>query len=97
MMVWSKQPPDGKERRMTTATKTAPIRERYIDDRYVNVAELRYFKDSRGQKRHTVVLEYFDKMGEDVRVFKFATVEEARGCWRAARRNLIGNRGLDRV
>jgi hypothetical protein len=82
---------------MTTATKTAPIRERYIDDRYVDVAELRYFKDSRGAKRHTVTLEFYDKPGADVRVFKFSTVEEARDCWRAARRNLIGNRGLDRV
>lgn len=81
---------------MTTATKTKPIRERYIDDRYVDVAELRYFKDSRGLKRHNVILEFFDKVGTDVRVFKFSTVEEARGCWRAARRNL-GNRGLDRA
>jgi hypothetical protein len=59
-------------------TKTNPIRERYIDERFVDVAELRYFKDNRGQKRHTVILEFFDKMGEDVRVFKFTTVEEAR-------------------
>jgi hypothetical protein len=78
------------------ATKTNPTRERYIDDRYVDVAELRYFQDTRGQKRHTVVLEFFDKMGEDVRVFKFATVEEARGCWRTARQALA-NRGLDRI
>jgi hypothetical protein len=81
---------------MTTATKTSPVRERYIDDRYVDIAELRYFKDNRGQKRHTVILEFFDKMGDDIRVFKFATVEEARDCWRTARRSLA-NRGLDRV
>jgi hypothetical protein len=80
----------------TTARKADPIRERYIDDRYVDVAELRYFVDSRGQKRHTVVLEFYDKMGEDVRVFKFTTIEEARDCWRTARRSLA-NRGLDRV
>jgi hypothetical protein len=79
-----------------TATKTTPIRERYVDERYVDVAELRYFKDTRGQKRYTVVLEFFDKMGEDVRVFKFTTIEEARDCWRTARRSLA-NRGLDRA
>lgn len=87
---------------MTTAarkpTKTAPIRERYIDERYVDVAELRYFVDSRGIKKHTVVLEFFDKPGTDVRVFKFAEVEEARGCWRAARRSLANSgRGLMRA
>jgi hypothetical protein len=83
---------------MTTATKTAPIRERYIDERYVDVAELRYFKDTRGAKRHTVVIEFFDKVGTDVRVFKFSTVEEARDCWRAARRTLANDRrGLDRI
>jgi hypothetical protein len=71
-----------------TATKTTPIRERYVDERYVD--------DTRGQKRYTVVLEFFDKMGEDVRVFKFTTIEEARDCWRTARRSLA-NRGLDRA
>jgi hypothetical protein len=79
-----------------TTTKADPIRERYIDDRYVDVAELRYFKDNRGQKRHTVILEFFDKVGTDIRVFKFASVEEARDCWRTARKALA-NRGLERV
>jgi hypothetical protein len=83
---------------MKTASKAAPIKERYIDERYVDVAELRYFVDTRGVKRHTVVLEYFDKLGDDIRVFKFASVEEARGCWRTARQSLLHcGKGLMRV
>lgn len=80
---------------MKTA-KPKVVAERYIDDRWVDVAELRYYVDTKGAKRHTVILEFFDKVGVDVRMFKFQDVEGARACWRTLRQSMA-QRGLDRV
>lgn len=63
-------------------TKTNPVTENYYNERYVKVATLAYYVDCKGTKRHTVVMTY-DK---GPLIFKFATVDEARDCWRSARK-----------
>jgi hypothetical protein len=76
-----------------TTTRPAPIYESYRSMRYGD-NNLHYFVDASG--RHVVSLDGPDGWVDREILGRFATVEEARGAWRAARKRLIAE-GFERL